>query len=91
MVQRAVLEADHRLVGELEAAIGRWLDAQLSLTPEASWNHDDLMDGIEAVALKHLLGRFEMRPTRMAAALRMNRATLRQKLRRLGIERGKEL
>jgi DNA-binding NtrC family response regulator len=49
------------------------------------------MDGIEAVALKHLLGRFEMRPTRMAAALRMNRATLRQKLRRLGIERGREL
>lgn len=80
----------HAASGELEATIGRWLDAQLSLTPETSWNHDDLMDGIEAVALKHLLGRFEMRPTRMAAALRMNRATLRQKLRRLGIERGKE-
>ena len=63
----------------------------MSIKEESSWNHDDLMDGIEAVALRHLLEKFEMRPTRMAAALRMNRATLRQKLRRLGIERGKEV
>ena len=77
--------------GELEAAIGRWIDAQMSIKEESSWNHDDLMDGIETVALRHLLEKFEMRPTRMAAALRMNRATLRQKLRRLGIERGKEV
>jgi DNA-binding protein Fis len=35
--------------------------------------------------LRHLLDRFDQRPTRLAAALRMNRATLRQKLRRAGL------
>jgi DNA-binding protein Fis len=37
--------------------------------------------------LRHLLEKFDNRPTHLAAALRMNRATLRQKLRRAGLQR----
>jgi DNA-binding NtrC family response regulator len=37
--------------------------------------------------LSHLLERHDHRPTHLAAALRMHRATLRQKLRRAGLQR----
>jgi DNA-binding NtrC family response regulator len=68
--------------GELDAVISRWIDSQLELLPEESWQYDKLLDQVEASMLGHLLKRFENRPTRLASALRMNRATLRQKLRR---------
>jgi two-component system nitrogen regulation response regulator GlnG/two-component system response regulator AtoC len=55
------------------------------MTPEANWQYDDLLERIESAMLKHLLERFENRPTRLATALRLNRATLRQKLRRAGL------
>jgi DNA-binding NtrC family response regulator len=71
--------------GELDAVLARWLDSQMGLTPEESWHYDSLLDEIESSMLRHLLERFENRPTRLAAALRMNRATLRQKLRRAGL------
>jgi DNA-binding NtrC family response regulator len=71
--------------GELDAVISRWIDSQLELMPEASWKYEKLLDQIEASMLAHLLRRFESRPTRLAAALQMNRATLRQKLRRGGL------
>jgi DNA-binding NtrC family response regulator len=71
--------------GELDAVISRWIDSQLELMPEASWKYEKLLDQIEASMLGHLLRRFESRPTRLAAALQMNRATLRQKLRRGGL------
>lgn len=71
--------------GELDAVIARWLDSQLEVTPEEKWQYDELSSQIEALMLRHLLERFENRPTRLAAALRMNRATLRQKLRRADI------
>jgi len=73
------------VAGELDAAIARWLDPQLELTAEADWQYDFLLEKIEASMLRHLLQRFENRPTRLAAALRMNRATLRHKLRRSDI------
>lgn len=71
--------------GELNAVIARWLDSQMAFTPEESWHYDAMLDEIEASMLRHLLERFENRPTRLATALRMNRATLRQKLRRAGL------
>jgi two-component system nitrogen regulation response regulator GlnG/two-component system response regulator AtoC len=55
------------------------------MTPEANWQYDDLLDKVETSMLGHLLDRFENRPTRLATALRLNRATLRQKLRRAGL------
>jgi DNA-binding NtrC family response regulator len=73
------------VAGELDAVIARWLDSQLEMIPEAAWQYDGLLERIESSMLRHLLGRFENRPTHMAAAMRMNRATLRQKLRRSGI------
>jgi DNA-binding NtrC family response regulator len=71
--------------GELDAVVARWLDSQMEMTPEVDWQYDVLLERIETSMLGHLLERFENRPTRLAAALRMNRATLRQKLRRSGL------
>lgn len=72
--------------GELDAAIARWIDARLAL-PESEWPaYDELMENIESIMLRHLLLKHDQRPTRLAAALRIHRATLRQKLRRLGLQ-----
>ena len=71
--------------GELDAVIARWRDSQLEMTPEANWQYDALLEKVETSMLVHLLERFENRPTRLASALRLNRATLRQKLRRAGL------
>jgi DNA-binding protein Fis len=74
--------------GELEAAITRWLDAELALPEGERPHYDALLDRIEGVMLGHLLARHENRPTHLAAALGIHRATLRQKLRRAGLTRG---
>jgi len=74
--------------GELETVNGRWLDAVLALPEESRPAYDTLMDRLEAVALRHLLARHDHKPTHLAAAMRLNRATLRQKLRRAGLQRG---
>jgi DNA-binding NtrC family response regulator len=71
--------------GELDAAVARWIDSNLDTTPEREWRYDTLLDHIEASMLRHLLTRFAKRPTHLAQALAMNRATLRQKLRRIGL------
>jgi two-component system nitrogen regulation response regulator GlnG/two-component system response regulator AtoC len=42
--------------------------------------YDDLLDTVETSMLETLLQRFDHKPTRLAAALKMNRATLRRKL-----------
>jgi two-component system response regulator PilR (NtrC family) len=73
--------------GELDIVIGRWLDAQLAQSGDKQPSYDSLLEQIEAVMLRHLLERHENRPTRLAAALHMHRATLRQKLRRSGLQR----
>lgn len=73
------------LSGELETVLSRWLDTTLEITPEESWRYDGLLEQVESAMLRHLLRNFENRPTRLASALRMNRATLRQKLRRAGL------
>lgn len=71
--------------GELDAVVGRWLDSQMEVISEDAWHYDALMDRIEGSVLGHLMKRFDNRPTRLAAAMRLNRATLRQKLRRAGM------
>jgi DNA-binding NtrC family response regulator len=76
--------------GELEAALGRWLDAALALPEGERPDYDTLLDRIEGVLLRYLLERHENKPTHLAAALRIHRATLRQKLRRAGLQRGEE-
>ena len=73
--------------GELDRVIARWLDARLSMPDDERPGYDALLEQIEGVMLRHLLERHDNRPTRMAAALRMHRATLRQKLRRSGLQR----
>ena len=78
------------MAGELDAALGRWLDARLALQSEAPPAYDALLDQIEAAMLHHLLGRYDNKPTHLANSLRMNRATLRQKLRRVGLQRDEE-
>ena len=72
--------------GELDSVITRWLESHFEVAPEDDWKYDTLLDQIEAAMLRHLLVRFGNRPTHLANALRMNRATLRQKLRRLGLQ-----
>lgn len=73
------------VAGELDAVIARWIESQMELVPADAWQYDALLDQLETSMLRYLLERFENRPTRLAAAMRMNRATLRQKMRRGGI------
>jgi DNA-binding NtrC family response regulator len=73
--------------GELDLVIGRWLDAHLAQPEDSLPTYDALLEQIETVMLRHLLEHHDNRPTRLASALRMHRATLRQKLRRSGLQR----
>jgi DNA-binding NtrC family response regulator len=73
--------------GHLDSALTRalatWLDQRLT-GPESTWpDYDSLLAHVEKQMLGTLLDRFEDKPTRLAAALNMNRATLRRKLREL--------
>ena len=74
-----------------EATIAKWFknvgDAVNADEPPA---YDALMDQIEASVLRHLLSCYDNKPTHLAGALRMNRATLRQKLRRAGLQRDED-
>ena len=76
--------------GELDAAVARWLDAELAIPEGERPGYDALLDRIEGVMLGHLLAKHENRPTHLAAAMGIHRATLRQKLRRTGLQRGDE-
>ena len=60
----------------LEAALGAWLDGQLL----AGASYDAMHDGIEQMALRHLLAHFGGKPTVLARETKMNRVTLRKKL-----------
>ena len=62
----------------LAAALAEWLDARLS--EKATYR--EMHDAIESLALRHLLTRFEGKPTVLARATKMNRVTLRKKFAR---------
>ena len=78
------------MAGELDAALGRWLDARLAPHTDETPTYDAMLDQIEAAMLGHLLTHYDNKPTHLANSLRMNRATLRQKLRRAGLQRDEE-
>lgn len=71
----------------LEEAVQRaliaWLDQKLTVGSEDAPDYDTLLADVERWMLAELLRRHEGRPTHLATALRMNRATLRKKLREL--------
>jgi DNA-binding NtrC family response regulator len=64
-------------------ALTSWLDLQLTVPEESLPLYDDLLANVEKQMLVRLLAHFDDKPTRMATALNMNRATLRRKLREL--------
>jgi DNA-binding NtrC family response regulator len=72
--------------GELDAAVRRWLDATLTTNDVDPPDYDTLAGHLESLMLRHLLEIHQQKPTRLAAALRIHRATLRQKLRRMGLQ-----
>jgi len=61
----------------LDAVLHEWLDLRL----RQGRTYDALHDELEGKLLEALLPRFEGKPTLLASALDMNRATLRKKLR----------
>jgi DNA-binding NtrC family response regulator len=63
---------------DLDAALRIWLDSQLAQKRTYRELHDD----IESMILRHLLRRFDGRPTVLARETGMNRVTLRTKLER---------
>jgi DNA-binding NtrC family response regulator len=65
----------------LPAALVLWLDSRL----RDGLNYDAIHDELEAQLLSALLPRYENKPTLLARALDMNRATLRRKLRASGL------
>jgi DNA-binding NtrC family response regulator len=66
---------------ELNAALRQWLDREL----DRHAGYDAIHDELEGRLLEALLPRFEGKPTLLARALDMNRATLRKKLRISGL------
>lgn len=67
----------------LSRALTAWLDLQLTAPEDGLPLYDDMMAQVEKQMLIQLLNHFDDKPTRMAMALNMNRATLRRKLREL--------
>jgi len=66
--------------GSLEETLAAWLDSKLA--DHATYR--EMHDEIEALALRHLLSRFDGKPTVLARETKMNRVTLRRKWRELG-------
>ncbi|MBB5033299.1 sigma-54-dependent transcriptional regulator [Prosthecobacter vanneervenii] len=73
-------QASH-LEETMKRSLAAWLDQKTTGADETMPIYDHLLETVEATMLETLLKRFDNKPTRMAAALRMNRATLRRKLR----------
>jgi DNA-binding NtrC family response regulator len=63
----------------LEATLAAWLDARL----REGASYREMHDAIESTILRHLLGRFDGKPTILARETKMNRVTLRKKLAQL--------
>jgi DNA-binding NtrC family response regulator len=74
-------EESNHLEETMKRAICAWLDQKTTGTDEMMPAYDDLLETVEATMLDTLLKRFDGKPTRLATAMKMNRATLRRKLR----------
>jgi DNA-binding NtrC family response regulator len=68
----------------LDAALTPWIEERIA----NGVNYDTMHDELEARLLSALLPRYENKPTLLARALDMNRATLRKKLRGMGGDTG---
>ncbi|MDI1315593.1 response regulator, partial [Prosthecobacter sp.] len=73
-------ESSH-LEETMKRALAAWLDQKTTGSDEMMPAYDTLLETVEASMLDTLLKRFESKPTRLATAMKMNRATLRRKLR----------
>lgn len=78
----SIVKADdaNHLEDTMKRSLAAWLDQKTTGADESMPAYDDLLDMVEASMLEMLLKRFDQKPTRLAAALKMNRATLRRKL-----------
>lgn len=83
-VAASVIEGgSSHLDASLNRALTAWLDQRVTGPEESMPEYDLLLAQVEKQMLASLLERFDDKPTRLAAALNMNRATLRRKLREL--------
>lgn len=73
-------EAGH-LEDTMKRSVAAWLDQKTTGADETMPAYDDLLETVEGTMLELLLKRFDGKPTRLASAMKMNRATLRRKLR----------
>jgi len=73
-------ETNH-LEETMKRSIAAWLDQKTTGPDETMPVYDDLLETVEAAMLEALLKRFDGKPTRLASTMKMNRATLRRKLR----------
>ena len=73
-------QSANHLEDAMKRALASWLDQQSTGPDEQMPAYDDLLEKVETTMLDTLLKRFDEKPTRLAAALKMNRATLRRKL-----------
>ncbi len=73
--------ASNHLEEALRRSLAAWLDQRTTGPDEALPAYDDLLETVESAMLETLLNRFDGKPTRLAAVMKMNRATLRRKLR----------
>lgn len=69
-------EASPGLDARLASVLAEWLDARLAEKAD----YDSMHDALEGMALRHLLARFDGKPTVLARETNMNRVTLRKKL-----------
>lgn len=78
-----VAQADsaNHLEAAMQRSLAAWLDQRTTGPDETLPTYDDLLETVESSMLETLLQRFDGKPTRLAAAMGMNRATLRRKLR----------
>jgi DNA-binding NtrC family response regulator len=67
---------------ELDRALQQWIAAKI----QAGASYKELYSELESTVLKHLLQRFDRKPTVLARVLKMNRATLLKKRRDLGLD-----
>ena len=74
-------EDSNHLEEAMKRSVGAWLDQKTTGADERMPAYDDLLETVETAMLVTLLKRFDGKPTRLAAAMKMNRATLRRKLR----------
>jgi DNA-binding NtrC family response regulator len=67
---------------DFHGVLQNWVAAKL----QAGASYKQLCEEVESTLLKHLMQRFDQKPTVLARVLKMNRATLLKKRRHLGLE-----